>query len=156
PGDKISVHGEELLVNGEKVPTYALSPKEIEGNRRELQAEVLAEALDKKSWPLPYFREWKDYNFFVEKLDGVYHLLQQAREGRNENVDVTVPEDRLFVMGDNRDNSSDSREWGFVPMENVKGRALFIWLSPDLRPGLPFGNGVIHFFTDMRWNRIGK
>jgi signal peptidase I len=69
---------------------------------------------------------------------------------------VMVPPDRLFVMGDNRDNSADSREWGFVPMENVKGRAMFIWLSPDVSPGLPFGKALVQFFTDMRWNRIGK
>jgi signal peptidase I len=44
---------------------------------------------------------------------------------------IDVPKDCLFVMGDNRDNSSDSRSWGFVPIENVRGRALFIYWSWD-------------------------
>src|SRR3954454_22579405 len=43
-------------------------------------------------------------------------------------VALTVPSDNLFVMGDNRGNSSDSRYWGFVPLGLVEGRAMFIWL----------------------------
>jgi signal peptidase I len=44
-------------------------------------------------------------------------------------VRYRVPDSHVFVMGDNRDNSSDSRKWGVVPLENIKGKALFIWWS---------------------------
>lgn len=55
---------------------------------------------------------------------------------------VTVPENSCFVMGDNRDESMDSREWGFVPRENIQGKAWLIYWSWAS-------------FTDIRWNRIG-
>jgi signal peptidase I len=55
---------------------------------------------------------------------------------------VRVPDGSIFVLGDNRDNSSDSRYWGFVPLENIKGRAIFVWWSS----GGPDG---------VRWSRFG-
>ena len=56
---------------------------------------------------------------------------------------VTVPEDSLFVMGDNRDNSHDSRFWGFVDLNDVKGEAFIIYWSWDRES------------FDIRWSRIG-
>ncbi len=60
---------------------------------------------------------------------------------------VTVPAGHLFMMGDNRDNSQDSRYWGFLPQEYVKGRALFIYFSFS-------DGGLSNIFSGVRWGRI--
>jgi signal peptidase I len=59
---------------------------------------------------------------------------------------VTVPADAYFMMGDNRDNSQDSRYWGFMPRSYVKGKALFVYFS--------FGDRDAGLFSSVRWNRI--
>jgi signal peptidase I len=78
------------------------------------------------------------------------------------NGEVVVPPGNYFAMGDNRDNSLDSRYWGFVPRENIVGTPFFIWWSYDASTeALASGNIdighivdiVLHFFTKTRWNR---
>jgi len=77
----------------------------------------------------------------------------------------TVPVDQYFVMGDNRDNSQDSRYWGFLPRSYVKGKALVIYWSYEsgredyLDEGFVaslkrFGSVITHFFTRTRWERL--
>jgi signal peptidase I len=64
---------------------------------------------------------------------------------------VTVPDGHLFAMGDNRDNSQDSRYWGFLPLAYVKGRALMVYWSFEAPPG---ENPVTGFFSGTRWGRL--
>ncbi len=62
---------------------------------------------------------------------------------------IVVPPENYFVMGDNRDNSEDSRYWGFVPTEAVKGRPLIIYYSYDRDQLAPFP-----WLTEIRWSRL--
>ena len=80
-----------------------------------------------------------------------------------------VPEGQYFVMGDNRDDSRDSRFWGTVPFENIRGKAVFVYWSwqPDPNaPGWEFpyiiesiqwvGYAILNFPSQVRWDRIGS
>ena len=68
-------------------------------------------------------------SLFFEQNNNLKYLIRQIDSRPSNNGNWIVPEGMFFVSGDNRDNSSDSREWGFIKGESVWGRADYIWLS---------------------------
>jgi len=123
PGDKISYKNKQLFINGNKAPTEYLERTSDVG-------------------PRGFSRSVNRYN---EQLNGVTHSIFLTPEIMGSNaVEITVPQGHYFVLGDNRDNSEDSRVWGFVPDKLILGKAYMIWLSWD------------SFKKDVRWERFGK
>jgi signal peptidase I len=112
-----------------------------------------------------------------QPLDEPYvHFLEAPRVGEDNHETtsldvrerygpVTVPPDQYFVMGDNRDNSQDSRYWGFLPRNHIKGKALLIYWSYESEREDYQAEGAgatirklasvfVHFFTRTRWDRM--
>lgn len=126
PGDTITYRGKQLFVNGEIVEQAAAG--------RYLSSDV------KCSTPS------LDAALFDEQLGEVNHNILKHTSSAGRNGQWVVPEGHYFMMGDNRDRSNDSREWGFVPEENLLGRAVGIWLNFDFEKGCAdlsrMGNGI--------------
>lgn len=112
PGDKIEIRNKVVHVNGNPIESVKLPPYELMSD------------MDEK---------FKAYNLvFYKTVTGEHdHIIQFDSDNlyQNDFGPQVVPPNNFFVMGDNRDFSADSRSWGFVPRENIKGKAMLVWLS---------------------------
>jgi len=129
PGDVIEVRDNTILINGvESEKTY--------GDKYDFVDDDCV---------------GHDTQRYTEDLEGIVHdvLTGKGNTPLSNYGPYTVPAGNYFAMGDNRDNSSDSRVWGPVPRDHIRGRALFTWLSLDAcEEGIPM-------FGKPRAERIG-
>ena len=115
PGDTITYRDKQLFINGEKVEDTSTGRFESSDIKCTTPA--------------------ADAVLFDEQLGDANHKILQHDRSRSRNGQWVVPEGHYFMMGDNRDRSNDSRGWGFVPEENLLGRAVGIWLNFDFEKG---------------------
>lgn len=108
----------------------------------------------------PYNIPWADDFPAGQPEPGVEPRALEMVQNHVVNGEVVVPEGFYFAMGDNRDNSADSRYWGFVPRENIIGKPLLIFWSYEAPTAdlvdfteHHFIDLATHFFTKTRWNR---
>ena len=107
----------------------------------------------------PNLEPYRD-NFPSEPRGPVYDRAKQMLAENVQNGELVVPPESYFAMGDNRDNSLDSRYWGFVPRENIIGKPLLIFWSYDAPTADLVGYSADHFldlaknfFFKTRWDR---
>jgi len=123
PGDEVAYLNQKLSINGQPVPTKALGEFYDEDSMRYM----------------PMFSELLgavEHRILVDPKRPAFFGGDQKSFPMSENcrysvegVVCKVPPGHYFMMGDNRDNSQDSRFWGFVPDENIVGRAFFVWMN---------------------------
>jgi signal peptidase I len=140
PGDKLRIVDKELYLNGRKLN---------EPYKQHVAPEIQS-----------YRDNFPGYDVRRMPNDALDMFEKNVKDG-----EVVVPPNSYFAMGDNRDASSDSRYWGFVPRENIIGKPLIIYWSYDAstaalsEPGIGADHLIdlaLNFFTKTRWERTFK
>jgi signal peptidase I len=142
PGDHIRMEGRNVVVNGKPLPEHQIDAVD-NNDKAPLDIRGVTPRKAGESYDVYYNPDFveEDYPIFAKDHEG---------DGR----ELVVPAGKYFVMGDNRNNSEDSRYWGFVPRELVIGRAMFVYWSYD-ESAPSNGNFLLDFFLNTRWNRTG-
>ncbi|MGQ0761136.1 MAG: signal peptidase I [Acidobacteriota bacterium] len=144
PGETVELRGLQVYINGQPLPEHVIVARNV---NEKAPLEIIEDTprRDDEKWNVYYFED----------------TVEAARAGKHVGVSddfnfgvngkpVKIPDNSYFVMGDDRDNSLDSRAWGFVPRDLIIGRAMFVYWSYDETQ--PFSS-PIDFFSNTRWQR---
>jgi signal peptidase I len=119
PGDNISYHNKILTINGKEISRIF-----VEYTTDESSGKAVAK--------------------YREEINGVSHDIFIRPDLPAVDFNVRVPKGQYFMMGDNRDDSADSRYWGFVPDHFFRGKAFLVWMSWNSK------------MDRIRWSKIGR
>ena len=147
PGETVEFRNNQVFINGQLLPEHRLIGDSVHPEA----------ALETKEFESP--PENTKYSVYYES-----ETMNEVQAGRNlprpqfaefgfQGKPMIVPENQFFVMGDSRDNSEDSRYWGFVPRELIVGRAMFVYWSCDRSAS---DGSLLGCITHPRLSRIGK
>ncbi|MCS7171089.1 MAG: signal peptidase I [Aquificaceae bacterium] len=140
PGDTLEIRGERVYINGQELPLKFLGVMKEDGIAKLVYEETLPNGVKHK---IALYD-----NPFIPRRDVYY---------------TKIPEGHYLVLGDNRDNSEDSRYWGLLPRENIVGKAFVVYFSGDIPPLNSTDVNVFTGFKQLflallnpRFDRIGK
>ena len=139
PGDRVQIENGELIVNGEKMQYEDMPPDEFAKAIQEFPNSSLSADM---------------FKMVKEKSGDRSHWLLLMKEPNKSQKShhfgpFIVPPNEVFLLGDNRDSSDDSRYWGTVPIERIEGRVVLIWLSLNWQKRI-WENRV----PTLRWERM--
>ncbi len=140
PGETLQVRHNEVFIDGTPLAREQLNEPCLTNDSRDFDG-------DEDRHPC---------EVWLEHLGNKSHEVHQEpmRSMSSDFGPVKIPPGHYFAMGDNRDNSKDSRVWGFVPFDLIKGRALIIWWSRDPSRGGLSPSGIVDWFESIRWHRF--
>ncbi|WP_213981610.1 signal peptidase I [Sphingomonas sp. dw_22] len=157
PGDTVQMINGQVILNGRPIPKQKIAAFSLPITPNFTNCPASFQDVDPKTGPvcrIPQFRE-------TLPNGKSYNVLDQQTLPQDDTVVYTVPAGNVFLMGDNRDNSTDSRfpqppegnGIGFVPLENIEGKAIVNFWSTDGSANwfLPWT-----WFTAARWSRLGE
>jgi signal peptidase I len=136
PGDRIQIENGELILNGEKMIYEEMPQAQFEKTIQDFPNPELSVDLFK-------IKSEKDH------ADSRWLLFQKSPKTQSFGPFI-VPPNEVFLLGDNRDSSDDSRYWGTVPIERIEGQVILIWLSLNWQKKF-WENRV----PTLRWSRVG-
>jgi signal peptidase I len=145
PGDHIRMEGRNVIVNDQRLPEHQI---EAIDNNDKAPLKIIKNPLRKQG-------ELYDVYYNPDFVADDYPIFRLEGDGR----EIVIPKEKYFVMGDNRNNSEDSRYWGYVPRDLVIGRAMFVYWSydesaPPSSAAFPL-NAIVDFLNNTRWRRTG-